>query len=169
MKILDRLPFSQAASVIATPEGIVEVKPYQIVVVVSLAARDLASLPEGSAHFPAILDTGTNHNFSIRREHFERWARLPLRQRGRVRIRGNDIPLLGGNVWIHRNRPGTTELAQRRAIRLEMREGLIVYPEDVPTPARLPILGLRALVRNHLTLIVDGKRRQVTLKTPGWF
>jgi hypothetical protein len=53
--------------------------------------------------------------------------------------------------------------------RLEMHEGLIVYPEDAPNPARLPILGLRALVRNRLTLVIDGKRREVTLKTSGWF
>ncbi len=40
---------------------------------------------------------------------------------------------------------------------------------SAPNPARLPILGLRALVRNHLKLILDGKRRVVTLRTSGWF
>jgi hypothetical protein len=50
-----------------------------------------------------------------------------------------------------------------------MPEGIVVYPEDVPNPARLPILGLRALVRSDLKLIIDGKRRAVALKTPGWF
>jgi hypothetical protein len=124
-----------------------------------LAARDIARLPKGSTRFPAILDIGTNHNFSIRREHFERWARLRLRQRGKVRIGANEMPLLAGNVWIHPNRPGTTELARRQAILLEMPEGLIVYPEDVPNPARLPILGLRVIVRNHLTLVVNADFR----------
>jgi len=83
MKILDRLLFSDGPSAVSTPDGIAEVKPYQIV--------------------------------------------------------------------------------------FEMREGLIVYPDNAPNPARLPILGLRALVRNHLKLIIDGKRREVTLKTPGSF
>ena len=110
-----------------------------------------------------------NHNFSIRSEHFERWARLQLRQRGKVRTRGDKVPLLAGSVWIHPNQPGTSDPSEGQPIRLEMHEGLIVYPEDAPNPARLPILGLRALVRNHLTLIIDGKRREVTLKTAGWF
>jgi hypothetical protein len=136
---------------------------------VSVAARGLMDLPEGSPRFPAILDTGTNHNFSIRGEHVERWARLRLRQRGKVRIWGDDVPLLAGSVWIHPNRRRKMDLAKGQPIRLEMREGVIVYPENAPNPARLPILGLRALVRNQLKLIIDGKRREVTLKTPGWF
>ncbi len=72
MKILNRLPFSEERSSVSTPDGIVDVKPYQIVVMVSLAARGLMELPEGSRRFPAILDTGNNHNFSIRTEHFDR-------------------------------------------------------------------------------------------------
>jgi hypothetical protein len=103
MKILNRLPFSEERSAVSTPDGIVEMKPYQIVAMVSLAARGLMELPEGSPRFPAILDTGTNHNFSIRKEHFERWARLRLRERGRVRIGGSELPLLAGSVWIHPN------------------------------------------------------------------
>jgi hypothetical protein len=55
------------------------------------------------------------------------------------------------------------------AIELEMPEGLIVYPESAPNPGRLPILGLRALVRNRLTFVINGKQRELTLKTPGWF
>jgi hypothetical protein len=169
MKILNRLPFSKSPSVVSTPDGVAEVKPYQIVVTVSLAARRLMELPPGSPQFPAILDIGTNHNFAIRSELFERWARVRLRQRGKVRIRREYAPLLTGSVWIHPNRPGTRDFAEGPAIPLEMPEGLIVFPENAPNPARLPILGLRALVRNHLKLIIDGKRCEVTLKTPGWF
>jgi hypothetical protein len=54
-------------------------------------------------------------------------------------------------------------------MRLRTPEGIVVYPDDVSNPARLPILGLRALVRSELTLIIDGKRRAATLKTAGWF
>jgi hypothetical protein len=110
-----------------------------------------------------------NHNLGIRREHLERWARLPLRHRGRVRILGEELPLLAGSVWVHPNRPGTTDLSDGQPIQLEMPEGLIVYPEGVFNPARLPIIGLRALVHNHLTLMMDGKRCDITLKTTGWF
>lgn len=169
MKILDRLPFYEGPSAVSTPDGIADVKPYQIVVIVSLAGRGIMDLPDGSPRFPAILDTGTNHNLSIRSEHFERWAKLPLRKRGKVRIQGAEVPLLAGTVWIHPNRRGTRDLAERQAMRLEMHEGLIVFPENAPNPARLPILGLRALVRNRLKLIIDGKRREVTLKKSAWF
>jgi hypothetical protein len=37
--------------------------------------------------------------------------------------------------------------------------------EDAP---RLPLIGLRAIVANKFRLIIDGKRREVTLKTAGW-
>src|SRR5271166_6553175 len=103
MKILDRLRFFEGPSAVSTPDGVAEVKPYQIVVTASLAARGLMELPAGSPRFPAILDTGMNHNFCIRREHFERWARLELRQRGKVRIRGDEVPLLAGSVWVYPN------------------------------------------------------------------
>lgn len=168
MRILNRLPFSQIPSAVSTPDGIAEVKPYQIAVTVSLTARGLLDLPDGSPRFPAILDTGTNHNFAIRQVHLEQWAGLALRPRGKVVIQGDDVPLLAGSVWIHPNRPGMRDLAPARAIRLEMPEGLIVYPDTTPNPVRLPILGLRTLVRNHLKLTIDGRRREVTLCTPGW-
>jgi hypothetical protein len=97
------------------------------------------------------------------------WTKLRFRQRGKVRIGGDEVPLMAGSVWIYRNRRGTTDLTTRQAVRLEMHDGVIVHPKNVPNPARLPILGPRALVRNNLTLIINGKRREVTLKTPGWF
>jgi hypothetical protein len=58
MKVLSRVPFSQSPSVVSTPDGIAEVKPFQIVLMVSLAPRGLTELPKESARFPAILDTG---------------------------------------------------------------------------------------------------------------
>jgi hypothetical protein len=60
-------------------------------------------------------------------------------------------------------------VADRPPNRLAIPDGIAIFPEDLPNPARLPILGLRALVNSGLKLIVDGKRREVTLKTPGWF
>jgi hypothetical protein len=169
MKILNRLQFSECPTVIATPDGIAEVKPYQIVLTVSLAPRTLMDPPVSLPRFPAILDTGMNHDFCIRQEHFSQWAKLEPRLRSKVRVRGEEVPLLAGNVWVHPNRPGTTELSGEKPFRLEMSGGFIVYPEVTANPARLPILGLRVIVRNHLRLIVDGTRCEVTLKTPGWF
>jgi hypothetical protein len=50
-----------------------------------------------------------------------------------------------------------------------MKEGIAVYPPEVTNPTRLPALGLRGLVRNRLKLVIDGKRREVTLNTAGWW
>ena len=69
MKILNRLPFSSGPSAVSTPDGVAAVKPYQIVVTVSLATRGLMELPSGSPRFPAILDIGTNHNTTITVQH----------------------------------------------------------------------------------------------------
>jgi hypothetical protein len=47
-----------------------------------------------------------------------------------------------------------------------MPQGISVVEEgDAP---RLPPIGLRTVVGNKLTLVIDGDRRQATLKTKGW-
>ena len=47
-----------------------------------------------------------------------------------------------------------------------MAQGISVIEErDAP---RLPLIGLRTIVANKLRLLIDGDRRQVTLKTKGW-
>jgi hypothetical protein len=40
--------------------------------------------------------------------------------------------------------------------------------EDADGP-RLPLIGLRTIAANKLVLVIDGDRRQATLKTKGWF
>jgi hypothetical protein len=167
VKIIGSLPIYDRYSEAWTPDGVASVKPFQIVVTVSLSIGDF--LEPGARRFPAILDTGLNHNFAIRREHLDRWTTLSLPMLRQVTIQNRDIPLAAAHVWLHRNRPGTSSIADLEPIRLRTPEGIAVFPANVSNPARLPILGLRALVRNHLKLIIDGNRRQVTLKTAGWF
>ena len=86
MRIIDRLPISEAAWFAPSPDGAEEVKPYQIVVLVSIAGQELAALPDDAPRFPAILDTGNNHNFAMRQAHLERWAPMILPEAGRVEI-----------------------------------------------------------------------------------
>jgi hypothetical protein len=170
MKILDRLPFSETRSEVWTPDRLATVKPYQIVVTVSLAVRELMEPDLGLPRFPAILDTGNNHNFAISEQHLRSWARITAAEsRHHIRVQGRQIPLINAGLWLFPNEPGHVAASGRPPTRLALPEGIAVYPEDLPSPARLPILGLRALVTNDLKLIIDGKRRWVTLKTPGWF
>ena len=58
MKILDRLPFSETRSEVWAPDRLATVKPYQIIVTVSLAVREMIEPDPGLPRFPAILDTG---------------------------------------------------------------------------------------------------------------
>jgi hypothetical protein len=167
VKIINRQPLREGTSEVRTPDGIAAVKPYQIVVMVSLSIG--VALEPGGRRFPAILDTGLNHNFAIRRKHLDRWTALRLPVRKPVTIRKQQIPLAAAQVWVSRNKPGTNAPSNLPPIRLRTPEGIAIFPENEPNPARLPILGLRAHVRSDLKLTIDGKRRQVTLMAPGWF
>jgi hypothetical protein len=170
MKILDRLPFSETRSEVWTPDRLATVKPYQIIVTVSLSVRELINPDPELPRFPAILDTGNNHNFAIREEQLRSWARItPSESRHYITIQGRRLPLINAGLWLFCNEPGSNAVSGRSPICLVMAEGIAVFPKDLPNPARLPILGLRALVDNNLMFILDGKRREVTLKTPGWF
>jgi hypothetical protein len=170
MKILDRLPFSETRSEVWTPDRLATVKPYQIIVTVSLSARQLIEPDLGLPRFPAILDTGNNHNFAISEPHLRSWARItPAESRHHIRVQGQRIPLINAGLWLFPNEPGRLTTSGRPPTRLAVPEVIAVYPEDLPSPARLSILGLRAPVTSELKLIIHGKRRMVTLRTPGWF
>lgn len=135
-----------------------EVRRYQIVVWVSL--RTLL--------FPAILDTGHSHNFAIREGQLKSLAGVDsLPVIGHARVNRLLLPQAKADVWLHGNRRGTREPGAT-ALLLTMEQGITIYPEGSQNAPRLPLLGLRAISRNNLTLVIDGKRRSVTLKS-GWF
>ena len=169
MKILTRLPFSEVRSEVSTPDGIAEVKPHQIIVMVSITARNITELDRGATRIPAILDTGHNHNFAIRREQLDLWVKLGEPERGQIRVGGVRVALVPANVWIHPNLPRTRESADRPPFMLELKESIAVCPPEISNPARLPTVGLRGIVRNGLKLVIDGQRREVTLMKSGWF
>lgn len=53
---------------------------------------------------------------------------------------------------------------ERPLFLLQSRPGIAVYPgSEYP---RLPLLGLRAIGENRLTLKMDGVRREAALRTP---
>ena len=89
-----------------------------------------------------------------------------LPRSGQIQLGTHPIPLRGADVWIHPNRPGAIDPSGSAPFRLELQRGIAVYPPDVPNPARLPILGLRGLIRNGLRLTIDGDGRSLTLESP---
>jgi hypothetical protein len=159
MKILDRLPVYQENAFISVREEAVEVFRNQIVVWLSIG--------DTLRPFPAILDTGHSHNLSMAQRHLERWAGVELRQIGTSKVRRITVPHFAAEVFIHRNVPKAHGL--RGSHPLVMDQGIAVIPDESPVAPRLPILGLKAIVHNDLKLVIDGKRREVTLKTAGWF
>jgi hypothetical protein len=155
MKILDRLPIYDEPSLIDVSGEMIQVHRNQVIVWVSLALKP----------FPAILDTGHSHNFSIARRHLERWGGAELEQIGQSRVSGKLVPQYATGLRLHRNVPGKRTL--RDSYPLEMDGGIAVIPDDLPICPRLPPLGIKAIIGNELRLVIDGKRRQVTLKK-GW-
>jgi hypothetical protein len=74
MKILDRLPYFPEHRTITARGEAVRVRPYQIVVWVSVNIARLREWDSRTPAFPAILDPGNNFNFSIFQSQLIRWA-----------------------------------------------------------------------------------------------
>lgn len=165
--ILRRLPFSDREDLAFVRGGRVRVKAYQIIAWVSLSIECAVAWEAGTPSFPAIIDPGHNHNFSIQETHVVRWAGLQLETFpviGQIRQAGVRVSLRAANVWIHPNEPGLRDrFASRVPKRLDLLSGIAVYPTESGFPP-LPLLGLRALATNDLVLTIDGKRRQVHLR-----
>jgi hypothetical protein len=51
MTILRRLPFFEGVKTIAVPDGLESAKPYQIIITVSLAPRQVVRLEQGAPRF----------------------------------------------------------------------------------------------------------------------
>jgi hypothetical protein len=168
--ILRQLPIAEAPSALVVgPGDVIAVHSYQVIVWVSVTARKANTLPPGAPRFPAILDPGHSHNFSIQDHHLQRWGRIAassLRLIRQTRINRVTVPLLAAHVWIHPNRPGQRDrFTDAPPFRLDLARGIAVYPLDTAGGPRLPLLGLRALVENDLHLTIDGKNRRVALRT----
>jgi hypothetical protein len=152
----------------------VRVRPYQIIVWVSIGPRRDSAWDPRTPHFPAILDPGNNHNLLIYASQLLRWAgirpeSLPLL--GALRERGRRVPLYAATVWLHRNLPGTRDVGEREPYPLILEDGIAVDPDEGASAPHLPLLGLRALTDNRLRTMIDGERRRLSIRTgaPWWW
>ena len=156
MKILDKLPYCEEATLLGYHGGAIDIRPYQIVVWLRL--RRLV--------FPAVLDTGFSGNFLLTVQQLKSLGGIAsLEQSGEIEVNCVVQPVFKSEVWLHHNRPGTREPTDQ-ATQLTIDDGIIVVPEG---GTRIPILGMKAITRSLLRLAIDGKLRQVTLKTAAWF
>jgi hypothetical protein len=167
--ILRKLPFFDRSTTAIVQGRLIPIKPDQIIVWVGLMEGGAIDFDRGRPFFPAILDTGHSHNFSIREEHLIQWGGLHpqhLSRYGEVRIGGDQIPLLQADLWLPRNEQGVRDRqADREPFCLELDSGIAVYPRAMSLAPRLPLLGLRALRWANLHLTIDCRRRLVTLRT----
>jgi hypothetical protein len=167
--ILRRAPFYEEPTEVTVGDEQVIVRPFQIIVWVSVLASG-----KRSPRLPAVLDTAFNLTFAIVEPHLRTWVGLDpaeLATIGRTRINKQYLELKRADVALHRNVRGERDrLTDQQPFELPLREGIAVYPPDHPQSPRLPLLGMRALVRNDLRLTIDGKRKTVNLdRLSRWF
>jgi hypothetical protein len=161
MKILDRDPVPDRPQLLTVQSDVVQVHRNQIIVWVGIA--------NPSRRFPAILDTGHSHNFSIAERHLDRWAGITtnaIQKIGELEINHERVAQYAAIVHIHQTLRGKIS---GMTYPLEMPQGISVFPDSSTESPRLPLLGLRAILSNRLRLVIDGKRRETSLKTSGWF
>jgi hypothetical protein len=173
--ILRDLPFFVSSSTAVFQGRYIPIRSDQIIVWVGITEPDQTEFHPVRPFFPAVLDTGHTHNFSIREDHLIRWAGLDprsLNRRGTVQIGDERLLLYKADVWIRSNVRGERDRPDDRApFCLELDSGIAVYPRTLSAAPRLPVLGLRALRWANLHLTVNGRRRLVSLRTTrkSWF
>ena len=88
---------------------------------------------------------------------------------GSVRHAGRRLPLRSAAVWIYHNQPKRwDQVTGEPPHPLDFPEGIVVHPTESGYP-RLPLLGLRAIMRNKLRLTVDGRTGLRPLGTRPWW
>jgi hypothetical protein len=151
----------------------VRVKADQIIIWVSLTEARRENLDPGYTYFPAILDIGHNHNFAIQEQQLVSWAGMDprvLTRVGGIRIGGERLPLFEVDVRLHTHVPGNRDTFRNKPpFRLELDEGVAIYPRALTSAPRLPLLGLRALRVAGLRLSIDGQTQSVSVRTPRRF
>jgi hypothetical protein len=171
--VLRKLPYFEKPTAVSVRGDRLVIKPYQIIVWVSLTPARQREWQPNIPRFPALLDTGFGHNFAIVEDQLLRWAGLHPRSLpllGQARLSGLPVDLLSAGVWLHCNEGGQRDqFTDQPPFRLELQRGIAVYPRQTPNAPRLPLLGLRGLRRANLQLAIDCQACHVSLRTPRRF
>lgn len=163
--LIRKLPYSDAARWVRLPNGEpFRINPDQIVIWVSLAPV-LEPITDQTPRFPALLDTGHGHNFSITEEQVCGWAKLDpasLDKLGTKLVNGVWTPLHRVHVWVHRNRVGECDTFDGSPPFCLELDGITISPRGRNSP-RIPLLGMRAARLNHLLMRIDPKNLRVSI------
>lgn len=161
--VIRQCPFYRVATSVEVAGQYVEIRPYQIILWVSMSAG-----PHVSPPFPAILDVGHSLSFSIKEEQLRDWAGIvpsTLKEIGRSTLNNRPVFLRRADLALHRNlKRQRDRLLAAAPFPLELPEGIVIHPSDDLLAPRLPLLGLRALVHNKLKAVIDGQNLLVSIK-----
>jgi hypothetical protein len=162
--VVRRSPFYEQETTAGVAGRNVIVRAYQIAVWVSLRIRSAVSHP-----FPAVLDTGHSHFFSVGEDHLFHWLgirRADIRVIGRGVVNGRPVELFAAGLALCRNRNGRRDELLEKPYSLQLPEGIVIHERSDPWGPRLPLLGLRALVQNDLRVVIDSRHKHVTISRP---
>jgi hypothetical protein len=147
-------------------------QPIVWIVVAPFEATRIA--PDTHRYFPAVLDTGFAGRVLLNHRHLTAWAGVgesDLRLEPKTEtVYGQVLPRLQLKAWLLTTDPIlNTASAYQHAFPLRIRDGITVVTKATATPwnqrPELPLLGMRLLADNFLTLTVHGLQRTIDLQT----
>lgn len=144
----------------------------QIIIWATLTHNSRTIPSPGAVLFPLLLDTGFNDAFLMQQRQVEAWFTpafltgvgltgpgLPI---GREVIPGWDMAL-----WLYPNVPGTRNPdVSASPVWIDLPLGVPLTPPGSAYAKEKPLLGLRAIRFNKLTLRLDGSRERLWLDAP---
>lgn len=127
--------------------------------------------PPGAALFPILIDSGFNETFLMQERQARAWmgtAFAGFQTAGRWFQMGHElIPAWAISLWAYPNVPGTRDPdVLRPPTRLRLPGGVPLTPPGSAYAKEKPLLGLRAIRFNKLTLRIDGGRERLWLDAP---
>ncbi len=169
MALFGRYPILPNAKNHSVAGTLLRIGAFQLTVEVSLTLPGCRRLPDGTSRFPAVLDTGHSHNFSIRQSHLEDFA--GVRPDDLVRLRSvklrdssgieHRIAAFDADIWLHPRR------ADADPVRLELDGGFTCYQDHDPIPGPpFPLVGARGLVTAGISLAIDYNKLLFSIEFP---
>ena len=144
----------------------------QLVVWASLAPRPLVALPAGYPIFPLLIDTGFNDAFLMQERQAEEWMTpgvvSQLAPNGKHLSVGSErIASRDAALWLYPNVPGSRAPdLSGSPIRLALPIGAVLTPPGSVATREKPLLGLRAIRFNGLSVRIDGRLTRVWIDSP---
>lgn len=120
---MTKIRIRQYKTTAPSPTGPILVRAFQLIVSVRICVGS-----QVSRSFPAVLDTGHSHNFSISETLLRDWAGLSLPSVRMTRVNGIPVPVAAADLDVEGHH-------------LILPDGIAVFPKGHPGITRLPLLG----------------------------